>query len=995
MATHRPTPMIVMTPPAQPGAPSSPHPRRPPAHRSVSLVHSPKRKTSPPARDQSDSSSDDQGRTNSKGATDGKNSDGSPSSLQPLGRDSSGESSNAEKWFEKSNNEVRDSAPFADNDPPFFMRHSSSSETPPEVQQQQMRNLLANSNNASGSLPLRTGLLHLGTDGSSTEDYRGVIDDLTIENKKLKRKLKKYEKLHDSHLKDDKLFEVRIHGLPAAKKRELEDTLRKFTASLGSDSFPASGYEGIVPALPTLATHKTGTSSQASLQNADSAYASMSMSGQGSSAAQSGGETSNKRSAPNAALRRQNIHTYLHHIPEGLLPQPSPANMTERMKKKLVVRRLEQVFAGKGAVGGHHHPQQQQEVSQSAARADRAASEGAGRRSRQEGTREARIMRGRDGKETVVPSHNNASPDNSSPDEQQSTATGKRPADAISRQDSSVEQRPTRPLDLDPHRAQVPTDNILYMRHLGFSPPDPGSLEEAVEGHGWVYLNLLINMAQLHTINVTADFVRKAISEYSSKFELSHDERKVRWKGGSSVTRGSSSGGTSSNSRADINTPDRRSPRKRPKLSHRSSGKSGAPAVENNKLMYTPLFFHKDSTDDAEDSSEEEDDSMSSSWPAPAAGDSSGMTSSGGMRTSSSKRHKRDDGPIIFYNNARFCTDLSGDRSSKGNNAPPYVAATAQPIGMPQSSTTTSRFEKRGPLAEASELPEPMDLGDNPIPESMELGFPAQSPLSDEEKRAIKPVELEVTGIGGVWPTDNFSIAVESRHARVDQEQAPSVSHEKPPRSLPPRFARILDEDGAMRRTRAAVHKQVIVMERQELPPSRLPAALSYMPFSEDSNGDDSDVDDDVSVSPASPGEFPPATAPQPVQLHYASSEDEDDGYESSDDGSLDLLAAAREIDPDAVREQEREYDANMAERLAEEIPAGSSAATAGGGSGFASPASHMNREDYQKAVKNACSRQSLNRSQTTDSMKVNTAKVPAEQSSSEDEDEDEEMDDA
>ena len=233
-----------------------------------------------------------------------------------------------------------------------------------------------------------------GTDGSSTEDYRGVIDDLTIENKKLKRKLKKYEKLHDSHLKDDKLFEVRIHGLPAAKKRELEETLRKFTASLGSDSFPASGYEGIVPALPTLATHKTGTSSQASLQNADSAYASMSMSGQGSSAAQSGGETSNKRSAPNAALRRQNIHTYLHHIPEGLLPQPSPANMTERMKKKLVVRRLEQVFAGKGAVGGHHHPQQQQEVSQSAARADRAASEGAGRRSRQEGTREAQIMIG-------------------------------------------------------------------------------------------------------------------------------------------------------------------------------------------------------------------------------------------------------------------------------------------------------------------------------------------------------------------------------------------------------------------------------------------------------------------------------------------------------------------------------------------------------------------------------------------------------------------------
>lgn len=53
----------------------------------------------------------------------------------------------------------------------------------------------------------------------------------------------------------------------------------------------------------------------------------------------------------------------------------------------------------------------------------------------------------------------------------------------------------------------------------------------------------------------------------------------------------------------------------------------------------------------------------------------------------------------------------------------------------------------------------------------------------------------------------------------------------------------------------------------------------------------------------------------------------------------MDFLAAARQVDPETIRVKEREYDAEVAERLAEEIPAGSSAATAGGGSGFNSPA--------------------------------------------------------
>ena len=992
--------MIVMTPPEQPNRVPSGHPRRPPAHRSVSLKHSSQSRKSPK---ESDTSSDNSasrataGKENdsnaSKDSSGSKNSNGSPSSLQPLGRNSSGESSNAEQWFQASNNDVHDtSMSFADNDPPFFNRHSSSSETPPDAREQYLRNQLnqLQPNSGTNSLPLRTGLLGLGgTDGSSTEDFRGVIDDLTIENKALKRRLKKYEKLHDSHLKDEKLFEVRIHGLPPHKKRELEETLRRFASNLGEGGFPISGYEAL---LPSLTTQKTASSQT---QVSDSAYASMS--GQGSSA-QSGAEGRSRNKASTNALRKQNIHTYLHHIPEGLLPQANPVNMSERAKKKIVVRRLEQIFAGKGAAAGiHQHPMQQQEVSHLAARADRAAGEAQGLHARQEGTREARIM----ARELKDNSNDNT---DSAPDEDLSSsrAAKKRSQGVLmSKTSSDTEQRPTRPLDLDPHRAQVPTDNIEYMRHLGFSPPNPET-EKVDEGHGWVYLNLLINLAQLHTFSVTLDFVRKALDEFSSKFEISNDGRKVRWRGGSSVTRSSSSGDGSSKG---VDTPDGQSPRKRPKLVRRTSDKSGSSSLQqtgamsrrtpDNRLGYTPLFFHRDSTDDGGSSSEEEDDDGSSTYPFMMAGDSTEMTSSGRQTTAPRKRKAPNDGPIIFYNNARFCTDLSGDRKANGNaNAPPYTPAISEPVGKPYVTTPVRNAEKRGPLADAFQLPEPMDLSDNPIPEALELNFPPTSPMSDASKVSFEPMDLPVTGIGGVWPADNFAIAVESRHARVEQAQAPLAALRKQRKLFPARIASMLDEGRQMRQPCGTVHNTVTATERRNLMPSELPAAICYMPYGEDSTGDDtSDVEDEMSIAPESPGALHPAAAPQPVELHYASSEHEDDDdSDVESDSSLDLLAAARQIDPEAIRQQEREYDAQYADRLAEEIPTGSSAATAGGGSGFASPKESMSREDYEKAV-----RASRNRRQAAAAMKQSESMMaldPSEPLSDGDEVEDEETED-
>lgn len=319
-------------------------------------------------------------------------------------------------------------------------------------------------------------------------------------------------------------------------------------------------------------------------------------------------------------------------------------------------------------------------------------------------------------------------------------------------------------------------------------------------------------------------------------------------------------------------------------------------------------------------------------------------------------------------------------------------------------------FEKRGPLEEASPLPEPMYIADNPIPDSLELAFPPQSPPNSADGAQKRPsIDLEVTGMGGVYPADNFAIEVESRHAVVDQNEAPAIPIQDTTKNLPDRFAKILHGNTPQRKVRAAVAQRYLNIQRIEHPPSMLPPALCFVPEEDDSTSDDySGTVDEMSMSPDAADVLPPSTAPQTMYMPDVDSEDsdeemEDEEYGESDaesDGSLDLLAAAREADPEAISRKERQYDAEMAERLAEDIPAGSSAATAGGGSGFASPESGVDKREYRKAMEDARQRMkvavpsTLQRANTSDSMDVQGVPGSTSSSAGEDDDEDEEDDD-
>jgi hypothetical protein len=822
---------------------------------------------------------------------------------------------------------------------------------------------------------------HDTEDSGGSSDFRAVIDDLTVQNKKLKRRLKKYEKLHDAHLKDEKLFEVRVHGLSSTKRRELEDLLRNFAVSAAGQTNAASASQASNPydrAVPALKTHKTASSSS---NFADSAYASNSASASASGTSNSNSLQSRHAYRRSSKARTSNIQTYLHDIPEGLLPQ-HPAAMTEYSRKKLVVRRLEQIFAGTGAsMGDHHHPIQQQEVSQMAAKLDRSALEATGQTAKIEGIREAPIMKedeDRSAEEASGPEINQG------PELEPGQKTGKDFAGL------SPQQRPTRPLDLDPHRAQNPRDNFQYIRHLGFSPPEPSTMQAHDEGHGWIYLNFLFNMAQLHTLNVTPEFAKKALIDFSTKFELSEDGRKVRWKGGRTITRSASDTDGSSPSTYG-NSFDGTSPQKRSKSSHHKAGAKSSKRrmleKQDNKFAYTPLFFHRTSEEDSDLSSDE--DETESQFLAPPGGDSSAMTSSG-IRTVSLKQKKKtiDNGPMIFYNNAKFCTDLSGEPKTEAAmmyNPILYHTTTEHALGIPRplEASTTGILESRGPLDEAKDLPEAMCLDDNPIPKALELNFPVTTPLSDTigaSGPARNPIDLAASGIGGIYPSDNFSLNVKTERKRNHAIMAQSEQRK-------PYSACIAGLFKESKQKLALFQDQVVGTFHQELPPSELPPASCFMDIDE-YDDDESEFEDDQSIMPdLDRGHEFPATAPQTIDMPYLSSDesDEEDDEENKDDdaasdGSLDLLATARELDPQSIRAREREYDAHMAERLADEIPAGSSAATAGGGSGFASPAAGISRKEYEEARAQHAMRHastitsvaSFNRTDTNGSMIVN-----------------------
>ncbi|EPE02391.1 frequency clock protein [Ophiostoma piceae UAMH 11346] len=803
------------------------------------------------------------------------------------GRSSGSLIHDAKKWFDTANNNLNTTydTPNDDGSPYFQKRDLSGDEINNDVPLMSPQHPPPFVPPGASFMPPNLGPHALTTPrSSSADDYRSVIDDLTIENKRLKEELKRYKQsINRDVLEKEKLFEIKVHGLPRRKKQELEATLRDFAASLG-DSPSSDGTsqrkreKSSVSSKERSSSHhhhhphshshshshnpaqyssggsrsKHASNSSSRSRPVDSAYASM------STGAHSNGPSLARQPFGGSKARassEQKVERYLQEIPQGLHPNYGLRTLGDKDKKKLIVRRLEQLFTGK--IGGRFARQGHSLLAEQGNRGVSAGSNGAATAlgsfrpgqagassapklvksgsggskgsgnggsgsgvagnasapgimaaapkalapapvsalvpaaasgntpatalpfvpsttpsaqpalpgsSSSEPLREARIQSRHAGHKPPR-SQDNGSTSNSNSNGEETTGIGS--GNAIVGNSNAIvsgsgnangttavnsggntgtasgsgpgksppgstlpEQRPTRPLDLDPDRVQVPSENMEYIRHLGLVPPEIGprsvatTIDVSPDANGWVYLNLLSNLAQLHIFNVAPDFIRQAVVEKSTKFQLSPDGQKVRWRGGTDGTKFSSDGSAGDQSQQSLSTDggdgsDENGHRKRNKTSgHGSvSGVSGSKKRSKNGLQnsgasssfhYKPLFVHQASSPmltAGEDMSTQDSDMPDVS----AVGDmmagrnklksktksttniisnmhnnmhnnSMSMTNSNSnidisrygyemSRSGSSNNRKRrkSDGVLVYYSGMPFCTDLAGDSGGEGS----------------------------------------------------------------------------------------------------------------------------------------------------------------------------------------------------------------------------------------------------------------------------------------------------------------------------------------
>ena len=732
-------------------------------------------------------------------------------------------------------------------------------------------------------------------------------------------------------MEKERLFEIKFHGLPSKKRRELEEQLSAFAASI--EALEEHDKKNVTQDNRHASSSLSNSASNS--RPADSGYNSMSnccidMSNYGPAS----NSTYDRKSPPNAEAKGKRVESFLDNIPEGLMPKSMA--LSERQKKKLVVKRLEQLFAGRIARGAHSQPVQQQEVSSMAARADRDTEMTQPFR---EGVREAHMLK--------YPIDGGAMDTEDQISSDQEPKTGSSGA-------ASPDQRPTRPLDLDPDRAQIPSDNVDYIRHLGLSTPH--FTAEKSDEDGWIYLNLLMSMAQLHIINVTADFVRSAVAEVSEKFQLSLDGQKIRWKGGVGRTRLSSDSGNSSGKNQSPQDSDslEETARKR----HRGDrGKFAAIPIGGTRDLpalsarispldpfhYKPIFNHRQSSS-GEETANFETDSFSSNHSATSNNENSKSLAENRL-ISSKERHRKQHGGIVFYN-GQFCIDLSGDtRRRPSITIEPHDEA-RDVMGCPRKRRVPSRTSSGSSLPIipfknfAREAVQERDSVKPPTDELNKLDLSTDWPSSTTAAREEPLLPLNVSGIGGTHPDDHFVLRVKTRRTVLgshtwEKHYRRRRTHRKLVHTLHDSLLdtfRTPDQPcspdsivlgvAALNTSRSPspshhpltdlpIKIEILSSQFVHLDPSPLPAPSNF--YSIASSSDDSDLSEESSSSEKYQlwQDRPRIQQSPPTDDEHEDAEidDEEDETSSIESSSIDILAPARFAHPHLVAAGERAFE--------------------------------------------------------------------------------------
>jgi hypothetical protein len=264
---------------------------------------------------------------------------------------------------------------------------------------------------------------------------------------------------------------------------------------------------------------------------------------------------------------------------------------------------------------------------------------------------------------------------------------------------------------------------------------------------------------------------------------------------------------------------------------------------------------------------------------------------------------------------------------------------------------------------------------------SEEIDFSPASLGNDSSADSVAPMDFEASGLGGVQPDDNFAIKV--RRQQTNRGNSSSRHRTDTQRFYSSKIVEALKEKdassaGHSRSTAPNVSSEIVSTTQKDLPSSSLPPA-SYLPFDSTSSGeiDDSDADSEESSTSSNAsmesGQGPHGTL---RLLNLSPTHQRDQAYNaapaSSADTSSNASARGSEYPADDLHSMEPEYH----HRVVEEIPAGSSAATAGGGSGFNTPVSGVPPHGQTISAGASSVRSSLKRTRTSDSLVIREGKA-------------------
>ncbi|KAL8937018.1 MAG: hypothetical protein Q9211_003899 [Gyalolechia sp. 1 TL-2023] len=702
-----------------------------------------------------------------------------------------------EQWYKCLNETGPEpgSVPFGDDDPPFYLHNSASDQRSTFALQAEPSS--SHLGHISQPAPLSHSLLsRLELSENDPNTFREVIDDLTVQNQKLKKRIKKYERIHTQGSKHDGLFELRVQNLPYDKKQELEIILHGFASTIHpSQNTPVSKLDGSNRSRGKQfrgAGSNSNPSSPPYNKCLDSTYASVSATGATFKATSDHSGHSKSRS-------RNYLPSSVEHEPYTStcarsqdVESPSLSEISDRSKQKLAVERLEELFlTGDGdvkSIKGNLHPRSPQS-----------------RIPRKEATQAASYSQ------------------------------------TIKRQTRSS------------------PDQLRSLRRLGVASPVAGSSAESQ--HEWVYLNLVINLAQLHTLNITPDLVRSGVQAFSTKLVLSDNGSKVRWQGNDERSAESSDdpndialthhvpSATSLNqpeptiqlpkSQAllqEHNTPGPRNGQSLERVDNLQTFAAGQGTAK--RLNYKPLFVHhrhhpRESSRESSDVSQDSGSSLADATESISSdlGDSANAA----------------NGPLVFFDGDAFFLDLSSDPTdadSAGHSS--YASHFTEPLGRTNGPyKTTHAYERKQAIPilgrenneDWTRCPPLLVNDNNP-----------KSTSDDAGSGSGNRFQFQASGIGGIQLDDNFAIDVTTSRQPVSHPY-----HQ--PRSSTPSFddgnptssSRPLNHPTRQPRTPST---HIVSTQTTQLPPSPLPPPSYVYPALSSTSSDTDDgygsLDDDL-----------------------------------------------------------------------------------------------------------------------------------------------------